>query len=146
MKALKNLILGLALFALAGCASSNLPDLAARRGHCERDDRLVGSWTTRISMSQLGPGFETVTYNCDCTYQARSWILLLIVPIRATETGWFNASNGELVTVGGQFPNRLEARYHFEGKTLVVQQGAEPQRFSNMSHPSCKDKPSPPTR
>ncbi|HEY0553468.1 MAG TPA: hypothetical protein VGG20_04335 [Thermoanaerobaculia bacterium] len=146
MKALKNLTLGLAASALFGCASSNLPDLAARRGHCERDDRLVGSWTTKISMSQLGPGFETVTYNCDCTYTARSWILLLIIPIRGTETGWYNASNGELVTVGGQFSSRMEARYHFDGKTLVVQQGAEPERFSNVRHPSCKDKTLPPVR
>jgi hypothetical protein len=144
MRALKILILGLALFALAACETSSLPGLAARRGRCDRDDRLVGTWATKISMSQLGPGFERVTYNCDCTYQASSSILLLIIPIRATETGWFNASNGELVTVGGRFSNRTEARYHFEGKTLVVQQGAQVEKFPHVRSQSCKNKPLPP--
>jgi len=144
IRALKILILGLAAAALAGCETSNLPDLAARRGHCERDDRLVGSWTTKISMSQLGPGFETVTYNCDCTFKGRSWILLLVVPISAAETGWYSSSNGALVTFSGQFPSRREARYRFDGKTLVVQEGAEPQRFSNVAHQSCTDKTLPP--
>jgi hypothetical protein len=144
MRTLKILILGLAVSAFIGCETSNLPSLAARRWHCDRDDGLVGTWTTKISMSQLGPGFERVTYNCDCTYQASSSILLLIFPIRATETGWFNASNGELVTVGGRFSNRTEARYHFEGKTLVVQQGAQVEKFPYLRSQSCKNKVLPP--
>jgi hypothetical protein len=141
---LKILTLALALIAVTGCSSSQLPGLAARRWHCDRDDRLVGTWSTGLAMSQLGPGSERVIYNCDCTYEGRSTILLLIFPIRATETGWYTAANGLLVTEGGQFSSRSEMRYHFEGKTLVVELGAPPQRFYNVRLQSCKDKTVPP--
>jgi hypothetical protein len=136
------LILGLAGCALGGCFATAPPGLKPPRLPCDRDDRLIGTWTSGVHMSQLGPGFETLTYNCDCTFKGRSMILMLIVPVYASGTGWYTAADGKLATDTGS--GRTESSYKFEGKTLVIQQGASVMRYHQARHRSCKGRAAPP--
>ncbi len=136
------LILGLGGCALGGCYTGVPPGRPKPpQLPCDRDDRLIGTWMSGVHMSQLGPGSESLTYNCDCTFRGRSMILLLILPVYAADGGWYTASNGKLATNVGY--GRTESSYHFEGKTLVVQQGASVMRYHNVRHRSCQDKAAP---
>ena len=137
------LILGLAGCVLGGCyvrvppGRPKPPQLP-----CDRDDRLIGTWTSGVHMSQLGPGSEILTYNCDCTFKGRSMILMAILPVYAADGGWYTASDGKLATDVGY--GRTESSYHFEGKTLVIQEGASVMRYHNARHRSCQDRMAPP--
>jgi len=124
-----------------------LPGIDARRWQCSRDDRLVGTWTSGLAMSQLGPGFQRVTYECDCTYKTRGLILMLIIPLGGTQTGWYTSSGDRLVTESGgvSAPLRLESSYRFEGDRLVVQQGSETIRYRKVRGLSCPRKTAPPS-
>jgi hypothetical protein len=140
------LMLGLAALGLTGCASTLLPDLDARRWQCRRDDRLAGTWSSGVVMSQLGPGFERVTYNCDCSYKARSLILMLVIPLGGIQTGWYTSSEGVLVTESGRWtvPLRIESSYRFEGDRLVVQEGTVTIRYRKVRSLSCRRETTPP--
>jgi hypothetical protein len=129
------LLLLFAMFALAGCFSTRATGVRPPQLPCDHDERLVGTWRTGVHMSQLGPGLERVTYHCDCTFKARSTVLLLVLPISGTETGWYTASDGKLATDVGY--GRLESGYHFEDETLVVQQGTSVTRYHSVSRRSC---------
>jgi hypothetical protein len=133
------LMIVLAALGLGGCASTRLADLDARRWQCSRDDRLVGTWSSGAVMSQLGPGFERVTYDCDCTYKARSLILMLVIPLGGTQTGWYTSSGDKLITEssGVTAPLRLESSYRFEGDRLVVQQGTVTTRYRKVRSQEC---------
>jgi hypothetical protein len=147
-RALHGLTLTLAALGLTGCISTRvLPGLDARRGQCRRDDRLAGTWTSGLTMSQLGPGFQRVTYECDCTYKARGMVLMLIIPLGGSQTGWYTSSGDRLVTEsrGVTAPLRLESSYRFEGDRLVVQRGTETVRFRKVSGLSCLRKTAPPS-
>jgi len=140
------LMLGLAALGLPGCASTRLADLDARRWQCSRDDRLVGTWSAGVAMSQLGPGFERVTYNCDCSYKARAGILMLVIPLGGTQTGWYTSSEGTLITEssGVTAPLRIQSSYRFEGDRLVVQKGTTTTRYRKVGSQSCPRGTAPP--
>jgi hypothetical protein len=134
------LMLGLAALGLTGCVSTRLADLDARRWQCSRDDRLAGTWSSGLVMSQLGPAVERVTYNCDCTYKASSLILMLIIPLGGSQTGWYTSSGDKLITESGGVtaPLRLESSYRFERDLLVVQQGTVTTRYRKVRSQSCR--------
>jgi hypothetical protein len=128
-------ILGLAACLLAGCTSTQLPGLDARRWQCSRDDRLVGTWATGIVVSQLGAGSGRITFNCDCSYKESYTGLMAILPIRGSATGWYTASGNALVTETGRM--RVESTYRLEGDVLVIRQGTQSVRYSNVKRRSC---------
>ncbi len=130
--------LGLVACLLAGCTSLQLPGLDARRWQCSRDDRLVGTWATGIVVSQLGPGSGRITFNCDCTYKDSYTELMLILPIRGSATGWYTASGDRLITETGRM--RIESKYQLEGDVLVIQEGTQRVRYSNVRRRSCTRK------
>jgi hypothetical protein len=134
------------VLAALGCASTRLADLDARRWQCSRDDRLVGTWSSGVSMSQLGPGFERVTYNCDCSYEARAGILMLVIPMGGAQTGWYTSSEGTLITEssGVTAPLRIQSSYRFEGDRLVVQKGTTTTRYRKVRSQSCPRGTAPP--
>ena len=137
----------LASLGLAGCVSTQvLPGLDARRGQCDRDERLAGTWSSGFVMSQLGPGFEWVTYNCDCTYKARSMVLMLVIPLAGSQTGWYTLSGDKLIkeSRGVTAPLRTESLYHFEGNRLIVQEGSTTIRYRKVRSQACRGAAIPP--
>ena len=127
----------LLLFGLSfACATSNptaslqTPDLAG--AHCTSDPRLIGDWSS-YRMSQLGPSWMRFRFGCDCTFQAKTNVLLL----RARESGTFEHTKDEIVF---HRPSGATSwPYRFDQGTLVFTESEdEEHRYRQTESRRCE--------
>ena len=105
-----------------GCVSTSTAPANLSAGTCMLDARFPGPWKSARS-SQLGPASMRFSFSCNCTYEARSRILL--VSIR--EKGSYLANDGQLTfsRASGQVTTWP---FRFEGDRLILQEGTDESR------------------
>lgn len=111
--------LPLALLSL-GCVSASAAPPSLSPSLCAPDARLAGTWTSARA-SQLGPATMRFSFGCDCNYESRARVFLMM-SIR--EKGSYRVSDGRLSfsRASGQittWPIR------FEGDRLVLEESSD---------------------
>jgi hypothetical protein len=98
-----------------GCFSLVSPAVNVSIDRCVVDPALAGTWTdTRLT--QLGPVWEKVTFNCDCTFTMRAQLLWA----RFTDRGLYGATGAVLHI--GRTSGVLRWPYRIDGDTLHMTQ------------------------
>jgi hypothetical protein len=116
------LLLGLLV---AGCVTSS-PDAVAPAS-CADPSSVTGTWRDH-RMTQVGPGYVTVTFRCDCTFEATVQGLVM----RVKQKGTYDTAAGEL-----RFGKETKWPFELVANTLVIHEAGERREFGRVETRSC---------
>lgn len=121
---MRAIVLLLGLLA-AGCVTGS-PDAVAPSS-CPDPSSMVGTWRDH-RMTQLGPGYVTVTFRCDCTFEATIQGLVM----RVKQKGTYDTAAGEL-----RFGNDTKWPFERVSDALVIHEAGERHEFGRVETKSC---------
>lgn len=124
----------LALLVL-GCVSSSVAPQRITPRPCVIEPKLIGTWKSS-RFSQLGPASMKFSFGCDCTYESRVRVLLLM-SIR--ERGSYAAKDGELIfsRASGDITTWP---YRFEEDRLILDESPDESRsYQRTKQQKCTD-------
>jgi hypothetical protein len=121
---MRTIVLLLAALA-AGCVTGSRA--AAVPSSCADPASVAGTWRD-YRMSHLGPGYVTITFRCDCTFEATVQGLMM----RVAQEGTFDTAAGEL-----HFGDARSWPFEVVSGRLVIQEAGERHEFGRVATRSC---------
>lgn len=121
---MRAIVLLLGLLA-AGCVTGS-PDAVAPAS-CADPSSVAGTWRDH-RMTQVGPGYVTVTFRCDCTFEATIQGLVM----RVKQKGTYDTAAGEL-----RFGDATKWPFELSSNTLVIHEAGERHEFGRVAERSC---------
>jgi hypothetical protein len=120
---MRAIVLLLGLLA-AGCVTG-APDAVAPSS-CPDPSSVTGTWRDH-RMTQVGPAYVTMTFRCDCTFEATIQGLMM----RVKQKGTYDTAAGELRFSDANWPFELVSN------TLVIHEAGERHEFGRVETRNC---------
>jgi hypothetical protein len=109
----------------AACVTGS-PDAVAPAS-CADPSSVAGTWRDH-RMTQVGPGYVTITFACDCTFEATIQGLVM----RVKQKGTYDVAAGEL-----RFGDSTKWPFELAANTLVIHEAGERHEFGRVAAQSC---------
>lgn len=121
-----NLACCAALLTLSACSTTSSAP-ASPQAACESDGAVSGAWK-QFRMTQLGPSWVSLRFECDCSYRSTAQLLWM----RISESGTYVVSGSEIIF---QRASGAETRWPFrlEGETLFLTEAKDEERAYRRS-------------